>query len=194
VEASTLAGRNHYYPQLALPIGSSNVFVFSITSGSWPGKVTGPEGTLSGTIIEDVIVFEDQPYGFYEGYAFMEGNDPVYSCDTLEFMDYDLTFYFLNVGIKENPDHNMSFTVSPNPSSGNVSISFNIEDAGAVSLKVYSQQGQLIQMLAEGRLDAGLHKVAWNRIDDSGYSVKPGAYLVVLKVSGIMESRILIFR
>lgn len=28
VEASTLGGRNHYYPQLALPPGSSNVFVF----------------------------------------------------------------------------------------------------------------------------------------------------------------------
>jgi hypothetical protein len=157
-------------------------------------ELTGPEGTVSGTITTDSLVFSNLPYGEYNGTALYEDWAPHYAHDTLDLIDHDMVFYFTTTGISDPISSSLNFNVSPNPSSGNVVISFELKDPSGVSLKIYSQQGQLIRTLTEGKMDAGLQKLECNKIDGSGYSMKPGAYLVVLQVSGIQESRILIFR
>jgi hypothetical protein len=194
-----VAGQNTENVDFGLEINRGDLVVFALDQYNNPlhnidVEISGPEGSLSGTIVQDVLVFLDQPYGFYEGYAYMEGNDPEYSSDTIEMTDQDLVFYFLNVGIKDDPDHNLSLTVSPNPTSGKTSISFKMKDVSEVSLKIYSQQGQLIRDFFGGKLKTGIHEITWDGRDNSGQQVKPGAYLVVFQASGVKESKVIIVK
>lgn len=157
-------------------------------------EIEGPEGTLSGTITNDSLVFSNQPYGGYEGTAWYEDLEPANALDTLEMDDHDMVFNFIWIGIGEKIRSSLNLNISPNPSPGNVSITFGLQDAGEVSLKVYSQKGQLVRTLVKGRMNAGEQRVEWNGIDDSGNRVLTGTYLVVLQGSGKKETRVLIYK
>ncbi len=192
-----VAGQNTEDVNFELDINRRDLVIFALDQYNNPlhnidVEITGPEGTLNGTIVQDVLVFANQPDGFYEGYAYMEENDPEYASDTLDMMDQDLVFYFLNVGIRENLENQFGLSVSPNPASGKTSINFMMHTASEVSLDIYSQQGQLIRNLSEGKLNAGINEVIWDGMDNTGQKAKSGAYIVVLQASGIRESKVVI--
>lgn len=181
-----VAGQNTDNVDFELEINRANLVVFALDQYNNPlngldVEITGPEGILSGTIVDDVLVFENQPYGFYDGYAYMEGNDPEYAYDTLEMTDQDLVFYFLNVGIKDHSENNLGLDISPNPSGGNVKISLILEEAGMVSVKVYSQQGQMIKSVLEDQLTRGLYNLEWNGTNEEGNYVPAGMYVLVVR-------------
>jgi len=50
----------------------------------------------------------------------------------------------------------------PNPFNANTNISFNLAEAGNVSLNVYDITGRLVVTLVDGQMDAGEHVVAWD--------------------------------
>ncbi|MCK9399176.1 MAG: T9SS type A sorting domain-containing protein [Bacteroidales bacterium] len=156
-------------------------------------EITGPEGIYTGTITNDSLIFEDLPYGLYNGTAWLEGFEPVYANDEMDETDHDIVFYFYTTGIiegKAKPDEFM--VVSPNPFFGSTFITLQLNDPSAVSLKIYSQQGQLITTLAEGKMDAGIHHMAWSGKSESGQVVAPGMYTIVLQTSLGRLSKVLI--
>jgi hypothetical protein len=133
-------------------------------------EITGPEGTLTGTITSDSLIFASLSYGEYNGTALYEDWAPHYAHDTLDNADNDMIFYFTTTGIKDDISQINVLEISPNPSSGNVSITFALKDEAEVSLKIYSQQGLLIRKLAEKKFDAGLNQIQWNGTDNQGTS------------------------
>ena len=194
-----LAGQNTDNVDFELEINRADLVVFALDQYNNPlhdleVEINGPEGILSGTIIDDVLVFENQPYGFYEGYAYMDGNDPEYASDTLEMTDQDLVFHFLNVGLRDHPENKLALNISPNPSAGNVNISFYLEEAGMVSVKIYSQQGQLVAILADGKMDAGKHRIDWNVSNQSGARLNNGAYLIAIDAGKYRDLKVLIVK
>jgi hypothetical protein len=68
-------------------------------------------------------------------------------------------------------------TCYPNPVKGSTSISFQIPQAGKVSLKVYNIQGQLVKMLVDDVKQAGIHNATWDCKNDVGQRVSNGIYL-----------------
>jgi hypothetical protein len=147
-------------------------------------EITGPEGVLSGTITGDSLIFANVPYGPYNGTAWMESEDPVSSNMELGESDHDIIFVFDLTGIKDDLilSENV-ISISPNPFSAYTSLSFKIKDPGIATLKVYSQQGQLITTLIDGQMDAGIHQISWNGESASGKKAAPGVYNVVLQTS-----------
>jgi hypothetical protein len=194
---TVIAGQNTEDVNFELEINRRDLVIFALDQYNNPihnidVEITGPEGVLSGTIVQDVLVFSNQPDGFYEGYAYMEENDPEYTSDTLDLMDQDLVFYFLNVGIRENPDNQFGLSVSPNPANGKTSVTFTLHIASEAALEIYSQQGILIRELFEGKLNAGKKEFVWDGNDNSGQKARPGAYIVVLRASGARETKLVI--
>jgi hypothetical protein len=63
----------------------------------------------------------------------------------------------------------------PNPFNATTNISFNLAEAGNVSLNVYDITGRLVTTLVDGQMDAGQHVVAWD-----GSNVSSGVYFYKL--------------
>ena len=49
-----------------------------------------------------------------------------------------------------------------------------------VNLTIYNMLGQKVSTLTSGVINAGIHTVKWNGIDDMGRSVSTGIYLYKL--------------
>ena len=72
----------------------------------------------------------------------------------------------------------------PNPFNPTTTIEFSIPKAQSVSLKVYNLLGQQVATLAEGEMEAGLHRVTWNA---SGMA--SGLYYYRLRVGSVIKTR-----
>ncbi len=70
----------------------------------------------------------------------------------------------------------------PNPFNPSTTISYELPQAGEVTLKLYDVSGSLITTLKNGVVEAaGLNSVVWNGTDDSGKTVSAGVYFCNLK-------------
>ena len=65
----------------------------------------------------------------------------------------------------------------PNPINPETTISFNLKDAGRVSIYIYNMRGQMIRKLVDTQMLAGNHSVVWDGRDSMGRSVSSGTYL-----------------
>jgi len=72
---------------------------------------------------------------------------------------------------------------SPNPFNPTTSISFNIADAGNVSIDVFNVAGQRVDTLVDEYLSAGSHTVTW---DAAGFSA--GVYFYTVKSNGFSKT------
>jgi len=77
---------------------------------------------------------------------------------------------------------------APNPFNPLTRISYELENAATVSLRVFDLSGRLVRtMLAPTRQDAGRHGVAWDGTDASGRHMASGLYLY--RITADDESR-----
>ncbi len=72
---------------------------------------------------------------------------------------------------------------SPNPFNPTTTISFNLVDAGNVSIEVYNVAGQKVDTLVDGFMSAGSHSMVW---DASGFSA--GVYFYTVKSGGFSKT------
>ncbi|MGH7455706.1 MAG: FlgD immunoglobulin-like domain containing protein, partial [bacterium] len=56
-------------------------------------------------------------------------------------------------------------------------ITFALPEAGKVTLRIYSETGQLIRTLIDNEMQAGQRVVSWNGLNESGNTVAAGVYL-----------------
>jgi hypothetical protein len=72
----------------------------------------------------------------------------------------------------------------PNPFNAATTIEFNLEQTGPTRLAVYNILGQLVRDLANGELDAGLHRLVWNGLDKEDREMSSGVYFYRLQSGG----------
>lgn len=77
----------------------------------------------------------------------------------------------------------------PNPFNPSTTLSFDLPEAGPVSLKVYNLRGQCVRTLAEDTMEAGVHRAVWSGVDDQGRPVATGAYVCRLQAGGLTLTR-----
>jgi hypothetical protein len=78
----------------------------------------------------------------------------------------------------------------PNPFNPTTSIEFRVPLGGeSVSLRIYDVAGKTVRTLANGVLDAGLHRRIWDGRDQDGSRVASGVYHYELRVGEHRASR-----
>jgi hypothetical protein len=65
----------------------------------------------------------------------------------------------------------------PNPSTGEVTIEFQVDTPGAVKVELYDVRGTLAARIAEAQFAAGTHRLNWNGIDMNGEAPGTGTYV-----------------
>ena len=72
----------------------------------------------------------------------------------------------------------------PNPFNPSTSVSLSMPSEGYVSVKAYNLVGQVVGVLAEGSLSAGLHTMSWDASDLSS-----GVYLITAEYAGQVSTQ-----
>jgi endoglucanase Acf2 len=72
----------------------------------------------------------------------------------------------------------------PNPFNPQTTIECVVPAEGPVRLAVYDARGRQVRVLADGRLPAGAHTVAWDGRDDGGRSLASGVYFLRFEAAG----------
>jgi hypothetical protein len=81
---------------------------------------------------------------------------------------------------------------TPNPLSLSTTISFSVQDLGAVDLGVFNVLGQRVRTLYAGDLVPGEHTRIWDGRDDRGEELPPGIYFVRITQGRATESQRLV--
>jgi len=98
--------------------------------------------------------------------------------------DIDIATVVENGNNQKLPQNYMLSQNYPNPFNPTTTISFNIEEASKVTLKVYNVLGQLILTLLERNLTAGLHQVNFEAND-----LQSGTYFYKIETENFSEVR-----
>ncbi len=81
------------------------------------------------------------------------------------------------------------FDVIPNPTSGNVAVIFSLPRNADIELKIYDAAGRLVKSLVKDRLNAGLHRISWDGLDEELKAVPSGIYFLRLRAGTAAETR-----
>jgi len=77
----------------------------------------------------------------------------------------------------------------PNPFRQRTTIEYTLPESGSVQIEVYDLLGRRVQVLADGRREAGLHQVQWGGRNRGGGAAASGVYIVRLRTDGTTRSR-----
>ena len=118
--------------------------------------------------------FDDVPAGTYLAYTeviptvfdttghFVVGDDDVFVGDTLKLRSS-------GVGL----------VTCPNPPSGQATLKYSVDEAGAVLLELVDVSLVFVRDLVDGHMPAGEHAAVWDGNDASGSPVPPGSYWAI---------------
>ena len=100
----------------------------------------------------------------------------------------------VNLGIGETPPAAWAALApnAPNPFARSTLITFTLARDCVALLEVFDMGGRRVDLLVEGRLDAGRHSVSWNGTDTAGQHLPAGVYSYRLTVPGFHSYRKLV--
>ena len=93
------------------------------------------------------------------------------------------------VGAGDSPKVNSLSQNYPNPFNPQTSIAFSIKDRGAVSLKVYNVNGELVRTLVNESRTAGTYTEKWDGRNDAGSTVSSGVYFYKLVTNNFSQTK-----
>jgi len=76
----------------------------------------------------------------------------------------------------------------PQPSRGASTIAFSLPTEGRVKLSVVDVAGRTVQVLQDGVLTAGEHRVPWSGVGESGRQMAAGIYFITLETGAFTQS------
>jgi hypothetical protein len=77
----------------------------------------------------------------------------------------------------------------PNPFNPSTTITFEIQDAGNVTIDIYNVRGQLVKSLVNETYEAGSHNAFWNGTDNNDQTVPSGVYFYQTKCGRYTTSK-----
>jgi hypothetical protein len=90
----------------------------------------------------------------------------------------------LAVGDGARPSPGLAVRADPNPSRGRLSLAIESGHAGVLRAEIHDVAGRLVRRLDGGWRDAGSTRLPWDGADLAGARVRPGIYLVTVRVGG----------
>lgn len=112
--------------------------------------------------------------------------------DQASFSDYSGNLVQARISLEENQEVPERFTLFqnyPNPFNPETNISFSLPEESEVNLKIYNLKGQLIKVLANSKLKAGVHFFTWDGRDESGKDLPSGIYFYRLIAGEYSEAK-----
>jgi hypothetical protein len=77
----------------------------------------------------------------------------------------------------------------PNPFNPGTTMMFGVPQGGHVRISVYDVRGQLVSVLVDETMNAGMHQIEWLGVDDSGRQVSSGLYIARMQFGSVQKTR-----
>jgi len=66
----------------------------------------------------------------------------------------------------------------PNPATCHTGTHFEMPNSGLAQVSVFDPVGRRVRVLSDGLLNAGVHELLWDGLDQEGRAVPAGTYLI----------------
>ncbi len=105
----------------------------------------------------------------------------------LSFCDFilnDLPLLETSISIEQEPkvpDHWHLGQNYPNPFNSSCIFEYYVPEKAHLTIAIYNLMGQRIKTIVDGEVNAGIHKVLWNGLDDNGKKVGSGIYIYKMR-------------
>lgn len=208
--ASRLAYENGLLA-VALDIFDPEIRFFDVTNPAHPTFL----GAASLPDAHDVALADGFAYvaAFDDGIIVLDARDPEHpysmgtifdyyrSTDLYRLDDYILCGEYLGMvplqhagvsGLGETPEPAISgacLRAYPNPFNPKTTVSFRVEQAGPVKLRIFDLAGRKVATLADRVYPAGEYEIDWTGHDDRGRAVPSGVYFVQVKTKDGSDTR-----
>ena len=77
----------------------------------------------------------------------------------------------------------------PNPFNPQTTLKFSLAQNGPVRILIYDVGGRLVRTLLDTRMEAGVHEVVWDGVNDQGARVSSGIYWVQMKAGAYLSNK-----
>jgi hypothetical protein len=77
----------------------------------------------------------------------------------------------------------------PNPFNPTTTLTYDVAEAGDVTIAIYDVSGRLVASLLNARVEVGRHHVEWNGKDTSGSLVPSGIYFYRMRAAGFEATK-----
>lgn len=77
----------------------------------------------------------------------------------------------------------------PNPFNPKTTIMYFLERPQKITLSIFSLTGELVNILVDGRVDAGTHFISWDGLDKAGFAISNGVYIYCLETEDATVSK-----
>lgn len=101
-----------------------------------------------------------------------------------QYIDAGVKLSSINIGVKEVPNSFSLGDAFPNPSSNDVTITFDLKSNNNVSIKLVNLVGQEVMNIANDKFSAGANEVKFNVSNLTG-----GVYFYTMTVDGVSQSQ-----
>ncbi|RPI02068.1 MAG: VWA domain-containing protein [Calditrichaeota bacterium] len=81
----------------------------------------------------------------------------------------------------------------PNPFNSRTIVEFTLPLAAKVKMEIVNILGQPIRQLIDAQMEAGLHKITWDGVDDNGTAAVTGMYLIRLQADRLQLTRKILY-
>ncbi|NQS98411.1 MAG: T9SS type A sorting domain-containing protein [candidate division Zixibacteria bacterium] len=99
--------------------------------------------------------------------------------DFVDFEEYDNSEEFDNFPQTEAIPSELAVSASPNPFNPNTTVSYQLPQAGIVTISAYNVLGRREAVLVDGYRNAGAHSVEWN-----ASNLSSGIYFILIQANG----------
>ncbi len=141
--------------------------------------------TMEKTAVEDRLVFTDEDVD--------AGSHYYYHIVEIDERGDRLMHGPVGVQVSGLPSAYSLSDVYPNPFNPSTKISYQLPEAGQVTLEIYNMMGQKVKSLVSVSQSAGSHVVNWDGTNDLGHTVSAGAYMVRLSAGDFEATRTITF-
>lgn len=77
----------------------------------------------------------------------------------------------------------------PNPFNATTAIEVGLPKGGDVRVEVFDMLGKKVTTLVDGEMNAGMHRIVWNGVDNAGREVASGVYLYRVTAGDFSETK-----
>jgi hypothetical protein len=170
--------------------GCDELFFHTLEHGGVPEvsvAALGQGATLGGTGELAVLRFRRVGAGRPE-FALLDAR--VRNCQNRELLgSYAAIAVQPPLAVSTLPTEVFLAAAQPNPCVHATTIAFGLPSATPVNLAVYDVSGRLVRTLVAGEVEAGEHRIDWNRMADNGSRVASGIYFCRLQAGSTTLTR-----
>ncbi len=101
-------------------------------------------------------------------------------------------FNEVSTALDESDRISSPIQIFPNPSNGEVTISFEFDHAAEVDIALFDLGGTLVAQLSKKHFRSGEHSITWNGADEKGELVANGTYVCRIMQGAQLASKLML--